>query len=89
MYCFLWFRYKVYLEPEEDITSQSKRESATSVRVPLQERPALVEMSAVTPLISQKPRRATATNPTARRKSEGNKFHIFYLLENGWRPTFF
>ena len=71
MYCFLWCRYKVYLEPEEDITSQSKRESATSVRVPLQERPALAEMSAVAPLLSQK--RRVTTNPAARRKSETHR----------------
>ena len=41
-------------------------------------------MSAVTPLLSQKPRRATATNPTARRKSEGkNEFYNVYL----WMET--
>merc|ERR1719273_1289781 len=71
------YRYKVYLEPEEDISSQAKRESN---RVPFQERPALAEMSrpalaempvaSLHPLASQK-RRVTATNPTARRKSEG------------------
>ena len=50
------FRYKVYLEPEED-----SNEAKAEPRVPLQERPALKDISA-------KPK--VSTNPTARRKSE-------------------
>ena len=69
---FLQSRYKVYLEPEEDtLCSQAKKaESNANARVPLQERPALAEMSA-TPLFSQK--RRVTTNPTARRKSETHR----------------
>ena len=52
------------------MSSQAKKES-NNVRIPLQERPALAEMS-VTPFLSQKPRRLT-TNPTARRKSETHR----------------
>ena len=51
--------------------SQAKKaESNANARVPLQERPALAEMSA-TPLFSQK--RRVTTNPTARRKSETHR----------------
>ena len=74
LYCpFLQSRYKVYLEPEEDtLCSQAKKAESNNqnARVPLQERPALAEMSA-TPLFSQK--RRVTTNPTARRKSETHR----------------
>ena len=52
------YRYKVYLEPEEDQNTQKLPET----RVPLQERPALQEISSK--------RLTFSTNPTARRKSE-------------------
>ena len=52
------YRYKVYLEPEED------HEKKLETRVPLQERPALKEISAGIP------KGRVSTNPTARRKSE-------------------
>jgi hypothetical protein len=70
---FLQSRYKVYLEPEEDtLCSQAQKAESNNqnARVPLQERPALAEMSA-TPLFSQK--RRVTTNPTARRKSETHR----------------
>ena len=69
----LIFRYKVYLEPEEDLSQRKE------TRVPLQERPILAEistrpilaerMSSMTPGFPKSQKRVS-TNPTARRKSE-------------------
>lgn len=74
MNCLLFYRYKVYLEPEEDMLSTQPRPE----RVPLQERPLLAEIS--TPKT-----RLMSTNPNNRRKSEGHHRITTSLQKKGRR----